>query len=407
MFSVLRRKINTLFILVGRFFQRCGNFLFEAFCMALPVKRNKIIFSSFCGKSYSCNPRAIFEYLDKNYPGKFKYVWVFDYPTNPVIPDGLKAKAKFVQHNSKACDIQKATSGVWCFNHRNTSYFHKKKNQFYIQTWHGNISFKGIDKTAHKTVDYNSPYIKKCLVDSKMIDIIPIGSEFGYNRMRDSFFYDGEYLKAGFPRNDVLIKGNPSLRQSVLNRYGLTEDTRLLVYAPTFRETFKLYDPLFSDPGVSVRLIDALKKRFGGSWVIFVKYHPACIYQEQSSFDGKTVFNVTDFGDLADLLVACDAFISDYSSSTFDFILTYKPCWLFVPDLEEYITKDRNIVINLDDVRIPMCRDINSLISSIEAFDEDAYRADVDEMLKIFGSYDKGRACEAMAEKIVAFTGVK
>lgn len=405
LFSVLKRKFRTLFILIDRFFKACCKRMFEAFCMTLPVKRNKIIFSSFCGKSYSCNQRAIYEYIEENYPGRFKYVWVFDYASNPVIPDALKKKAKLVQHNSKACDIQKATSGVWCFNHRNTSYFHKKKSQFYIQTWHGNIGFKGIDKMACKTVDYSSPYIQKCIVDSKMIDIIPIGSEFGLELMMKSFFYDGEYLKAGYPRNDILIKGDPSLKKSVLARYALPEDTKILVYAPTFRETFKLYDPLFSDESAAQALISALKKRFGGSWVIFVKYHPACIYEKQSEFDGKALFNVTDFGDIADLLVACDAFVSDYSSSVFDFMLTRKPCWLFVPDLDTYISADRNIVIDLDDVRLPMCKDVMELAACIEAFDSAAYGADVDEMLKTFGSYDKGGACKAMAEKINDFIG--
>ena len=96
----------------------------------LPVKKNRIVFSSFCGENFSCNPRAIFEYMYSNYGKKFEYVWLFDYNKNPSIPDWVKKEAKCVQFNSFKSSYYKATSGVWCFNHRNTKYFKKKKNQF-------------------------------------------------------------------------------------------------------------------------------------------------------------------------------------------------------------------------------------------------------------------------------------
>ena len=40
----------------------------------LPKDKNLIMFESFLGKQYSDNPRAIYEYLVKHYPG-YKMYW--------------------------------------------------------------------------------------------------------------------------------------------------------------------------------------------------------------------------------------------------------------------------------------------------------------------------------------------
>ena len=43
----------------------------------LPADQNLIVFESFLGKQYSCNPRAIYEYLKENNPG-YKMYWSID-----------------------------------------------------------------------------------------------------------------------------------------------------------------------------------------------------------------------------------------------------------------------------------------------------------------------------------------
>lgn len=48
------------------------------FCLGLlPMKKNLIIFESFLGKQYSCNPRAIYEYMKVNHPEYVMY-WSVD-----------------------------------------------------------------------------------------------------------------------------------------------------------------------------------------------------------------------------------------------------------------------------------------------------------------------------------------
>ena len=73
-----------------------------------PIKK-KILFSSFCGKQYSDNPRAIFEEMKKQY-SDWKYVWVINDPTIKV--EG----AKTVKDYSIIMLYHLATSKIWIDN---------------------------------------------------------------------------------------------------------------------------------------------------------------------------------------------------------------------------------------------------------------------------------------------------
>lgn len=47
------------------------------FVSILPRKQKLIIFESFLGKQYSCNPRAIYEYLKVHHP-EYELIWSVD-----------------------------------------------------------------------------------------------------------------------------------------------------------------------------------------------------------------------------------------------------------------------------------------------------------------------------------------
>jgi CDP-glycerol glycerophosphotransferase len=46
--------------------------------------------------------------------------------------------------------------------------------------------------------------------------------------------------------------------------------------------------------------------------------------------------DVSGHAELGELFLAADAFVSDYSSTIFDFAVTGRPIVLFAPDLEQY-----------------------------------------------------------------------
>ena len=46
----------------------------------LPMKKNRVVFSSYRGTQYACNPRYISEYLVKEHPGEYEIIWAFQKP---------------------------------------------------------------------------------------------------------------------------------------------------------------------------------------------------------------------------------------------------------------------------------------------------------------------------------------
>lgn len=382
--------------------------LSERVLLIFPVRRKRIVFSSFTGKSYSCNPRAIYEYLLTHYGDKFEYVWLFDFKTEPIIPDIVRKHAKCVQTDSYKSKYYKATSGFWIFNHRNTSFFHKRKKQFYIQTWHADLGLKPVDKLLMTEAELLYGYGKKCLLDSSMLDVFLVGSEWGYNYGRRAFFFeDGEFLKIGSPRNDILFadkKIQEQLTKKVKKKFNIGEDVKMCLYAPTFREdSFEVVDLISSDEAYLRKLIECLHNRFGGNWILLTKFHPATL-NKIASLDRTPNASVVDasfYPDMADLLVACDVLISDYSSCLFDFGYTGKPCWFLFEDLDEYLKNIKKFVINIDQIGFPIAYSKKELLDEIIGFDENEYRERVKRMYEEFGSVECGKASELISERIV------
>ncbi len=401
--EIISYVITCLYKLKSR--PRCT--FFEFFLRFLRIKKNRITFSSFCGDNCSCNPRAIFEYLFDKYGNTLEYVWNVT-EKNTDIPMNIRNNAVLVRHESFKSSYYKATSAVWCFNHRNTKYFYKKSKQLYIQTWHGDIGFKKFEVgLPHTQESLSSPYMLKCLKDSAFTDLLLCGSDWGVRDKQKSFYgYKGEFLNVGYPRNDVLINNDKNyLKDKIRNRYGIPHDVNICLYAPTFRRGFSLVDMLFSDDCKFTTDLLASLKNLGGEWVIMVKYHPATLgcESEKDFFDGKTVFDASDYFDTADLLVAVDALITDYSSIAFDFALTKKPCWLYWEDVDSYVQKHGELSVKREELSFDIAYNKKELISAIINFDKDLYCRKTEKMLSGFGSKENGTACENVANEIIKF----
>ena len=404
---LIMKKWNTLKQVIryygGKAVQAVLFFVFRL----LPYRRDRIVFSSFCGKSYSDNPRAIYEYLVAHYPGKFRYVWLFDYSSDPIIPKDKLRGVRFAPIDSYRSSYYKATSGFWIFNHRNTSYFYKKKGQFYIQTWHGDLGFKGFDALSIPKEKYDTPYVRKCVKDSSMLDALIVGSEWGYNNMKKAFFWpDGDYWKCGYPRADILFHPEKSdAYAQVRAHYGIDPDTNLCLYAPTFRPGFHIGASLFRDGRNGfLQILEAHEKRFGGKWAMLFRVHPACLAEEKKmGLDfGEGVYDASAYGDMTDLMVACDTLITDYSCTSFEFALSEKPCWLLMDDFEQYC-KSMTIVVDPKEVLFDQCKDLPALLDAIERFDETTYRQNMRRMHEGFGSYEKGEASAYVASRMVEY----
>ena len=170
-------------------------------------------------------------------------------------------------------------------------------------------------------------------------------SPFCSEHFRSAFRFDGRFLEVGYPRNDLLLDADrgPKVRAEVRAALGLTDGDRVVLYAPTWREYVGVRDPkpLYLDAEALVRAVpDA---------VVLVRGHYNATGQADVFRDEPRIHDVTRYPDIADLYLAADVLVTDYSSVMFDFALTDKPQVLLVPDLDQYRDVERGFYLDLED----------------------------------------------------------
>ena len=75
------------------------------------------------------------------------------------------------------------------------------------------------------------------------------------------------------------------------------------------------------------------------------------------------VLDVSDYPDMADLLLISDAVITDYSSVSGDYMLMDRPMVLALFDLDDYTKSSRQLSVSLDEVGLPIAKNMNELHS--------------------------------------------
>lgn len=359
----------------------------------LPKRRNKVVLQSFYGRGFSDSPKAIAQELLRR--GGHRLYWVvksmeeaesLPEEITPILLDSVKS----IYH---LC-----TAGVWVDNSRKWSFTKKSRGQYYVQTWHG-FPLKRIEKDAGDALP--ADYIQSAKKDSEMCDLLLSDGAFLSQVYRNGFWYDGEILAEGFPRNDVLVRGNPALAEQAVKKLQLPENTKFCLYAPTFRREMELdvYDMDYA------QVTRALSCRFGGNWLILAKLHPNVAAKAgQLQLDPAYVRNVSDYSDIQELYLLSDAMISDYSSVMFDFINTRKPCFLYVNDLQAY-QNDRNFYYDLSRLPFEHAENNQALVTAIAGFDSQCHLERLDAFCLEFGIRETGFAAKAAVDRIVEHTG--
>lgn len=354
----------------------------------LPIRKNRVVFSSYYGRSASDSPAAICDALRKKQPNA-DILWILKDPASAALPDGVHA----VAYDSPRRIFALATARVWVDNCRKGAW-RKRHGQYYMQTWHG-FALKRIEKDAQAALpDFYPAYARR---DSRQCDLIVSNSRFMTGVYRRAFWYDGPVAELGSPRNDVFFQLQPGLRDRVLHAFGLPMDRKLVLYAPTFRSDLQT-DVYGLAPAP---LLEACTKRFGGQWTLLVRLHPNVDTQSAGLFayDGQTILDATRYPEMRDLLYAADLLITDYSSCMFDFALSGKPCLQFATDIEAY-RNDRNFYFPLDDLPFPLAQDNAALSRAIACFDETAYARQWTAFTAQYGFCEDGHASERCAEWI-------
>ncbi len=141
-----------------------------------------------------------------------------------------------------------------------------------------------------------------------------------------------QVLPLGAPRCDYLLSGEnrEKARAELEALYPQTKGKRVVLYAPTFRDTKEANLEI-------LRRFDTKKftAALGEDYVLFVKLHP----QVHENCTVADAVDVTEYDDVRKLALFCDVLITDYSSICMDFSFLDKKTVFFAYDLEDYKAK--------------------------------------------------------------------
>ena len=353
----------------------------------LPIKKNRVLLFSYYGEQYSGSPKYIGKYLMKK--KDVDVIWAFVYPEKH-----KEYKGKTVRYAHLKYYYYLATAGTIITNYRMTNDFVKKSGQKYIQTWHSSLRLKMIEKDAVDTLPFH--FIDMAKKDSGQIEYLLAGSRKSRDIFEQSFWYKGKIENTGTPQCDILFEEREPYVSKVLSHYGIPTGSKIAMYAPTFRKDYNtsVYDLNTKE------IVEALAKRFGGEWYLLMRLHPHLIAKANCFEYSEKVLPATDYDDVQELLCAADVLISDYSAIMFDYSVTKRPCFLYTPDLLQYVAKDRKLYFNIDELPFPNFSKQTDLLDAINQFEEKEYAISMANFMKEIGTYDDGQASRRVYELI-------
>ncbi|MBR4461212.1 MAG: CDP-glycerol glycerophosphotransferase family protein [Erysipelotrichaceae bacterium] len=348
--------------------------------------------------AYTCNPKYICEELLKRNE-KVHIVWRGTRTLTSIFPE----KVKVVPFNKYDYFKEIYSAKVVITNSSlflNVPVF-LKKQQYLLETWHGSL---GLKKWGKEDIKDSLVRIFAFEQTARMTDFLISNSKLENGSMRSTYWPDTPILEYGHARNDIFFDNykdkRKELKQKICAEYNIPEDTKIVMYAPTFRDWVKDLSYLNVDYS---KVLKALTKRFKGNWVFFVRLHPSLKprAKELGLAKNPQVINVTEYPDMQELAAITDIAITDYSSWIYDFILSRKPGFLFATDLDEYQKKDRGFYYPITETPFAICRTNDELIRSIETFNKKEYLEKLEAFLDDKGCFDDGKASERVADKIL------
>lgn len=372
-------------------------------CWIFPIKKNKIVMWTFEGTGgYGCSPKYIAdEILKRKAQGKdnLEIYWLLE-DMDKEFPEQIRK----VKSNLWTRAYHLSTARFWIANSRTFYGTKKRKGTIYFQTWHGTVALKPIGKYRGERLSKMAYLVSR--YDSKMINYALSGSKWCTNMWPDGLIYDGEIVETGTPRCDILFSGIEEKHIALRKEYGLPMEAKILLYAPTFRAGGQNTVRNVEAEAVSLdfsRLLKALEKRSGGEWYIFLRLHPQLAVKMQKMpgiEQNNRMIDVSQRPDMNEIIAACDAMITDYSTAIFEGFLTKIPGFIYADDLDAYIADRGSLMFSMDEIPFQTARNNDELVENIVSFDQDSYEKRVSEFIEKVGILEDGHASEKVVDLI-------
>jgi len=359
--------------------------------------QDHVVFTSFRGKGVGCNPAAIARELARqDHP--LERFWVVTDLAEPV-PHGCSP----LLMDSREHHERLARARFVVDNETTPLALERRPGQVILQTWHG-TPLKKLRFDLHEVSPRSEKTLASMHRDAQLWDYMLSPNPHTSEVLRRGFRFTGEVIEVGYPRNDVLadveLRGQ---RAAVVRRVlGLSPSTRIVLYAPTWRDDAMVYER-GERRQLRVPTLDwaALTRNLGSDHVLLVRGHR--FVGDLADASGGSVRDVSDYPDMADLLAAADVLVTDYSSSFFDFAITGRPMVFFTYDLEKYRDQTRGLYFPMEE-EVPgpvvqRAEEVTELLLDVGTWQSE-FANRYEAFRRRFCQWDDGRASARVVEAV-------
>ncbi len=356
--------------------------------------REGMLIDSYFGEVASCNGVGIQHELRKRGATLPIYWAVKDHSVG--VPEGGIP----VVRNSLEWYERLRTAKYFVTNMYQPAYHPKPDGQVIIQTFHG-YPFKVMGHSHWVNLQNSRKRIESFDQRAAEWDYLISPARYATPLLQREFAYHGRVLEVGYPRNDVLKSAEAlQIRPAVREALGIPAGATAVLYAPTFRDYLSVDD--HTAPMADILDVDLLMKQLGEEVVLLIRGHAFHARTDERQRSSDRVIDVTDYPEPADLYLASDLAVVDYSSLRFDYGLTGKPMLYLVPDLDLY-KETRGWLLDYEPTApgplLSTTAEVVTAIQNLDAVVEDfapAYRKFTDDYLDL----DDGHASERVVDAV-------
>lgn len=372
------------------------NFIYNYLFLKLKPRDNIVLFESFQGKSYSDNPKYIYEYM-KKMNMNYKYIWSvnekLDIPYNP----------KQVRRLSLRYFYYLARAKSWVLNSRLPNYIQKSPKHMYLQTWHGTP----LKRLAGDMDDVHMPgtnaerYKRNFHNETQKWDYLISPNGYSSDIFSRAFWFEKEMMEVGYPRNDILYERNQMEYIKLMKqKMQLPQDKKIILYAPTWRD-----DEFYKKGRYKFDLqlnLQKVRDCLGEDYIIVLRMHYFIATQIDILDYKDFVFDFSFYDDIGELYLVSDILITDYSSVFFDYANLQRPILFYTYDIDKYKNALRGFYIDMEcELPGPLLMNTEQVIQAVEQIDtiNDTYATKYEEFYDRFCGWEDGKAAKRVVNR--------
>lgn len=370
--------------------------------------RNKKIWIFNSGNSFDGNPKWLFMYIVNHRPDITPYWFCYNEQTlNYVKKLGYNA----CMFNSKECKRIGAMAGVYVVNQRKEVFQPYLSGITVLNLWHG-VGCKAIEKNV-KAGFLNEGIVKKNIRNMNTYrnnELFLVTSPLMEKHFTEQCgLEEHSILRGGYP-NCFNTDKVTTYDHDLLKGRNLPENTKIVMYAPTFRDSTSTNFFSTAVPDVD-RLIECLEKN---DLVMIMKMHPFMnndfYYQniKNKYADCPRLIFWDNINDIYEVTDQIDLAIVDYSSIFYD--LLARGVKHFIRYIFDYNNKENLRDFALDYMEHTcgsICENFDSLLDTLGSYEQDDLTEELGRIKKLFWEYAEDSSMDSIINQALAFQPIE